>query len=367
MEQQDNNNLKIRGTRILGDSVQIFTNGDHEYRIRKGVWNFEEATLNMEGAKAEIKRAMSAIFNQLAREEELKLDQLKDVTELQATDLEEVLEVLNDLTFSGYLAEKNTKASDNLLAQVLHGADIESLGFTPNTRPILFYSDSTAVIDYIEKLASDAEIPIEVLKIDEINEIANLDLTTRYEAYEVKTLEKKLCKRFDAYSIVVGCLERPRISFLRNLNRILVKLSKSSVLSMIDGPFSSIMTMSPPETGCFECYESRLMARMMERSVYKEYVDQSRDVSASSGSSVALLHGIASSAFMEGILLWKIGRSRLAGRIQSTYVPLLEIQMQDLLRVPYCPACGGASSTDKEMYASTDSIVETFEQRVRLT
>ena len=52
--------------------------------------------------------------------------------------------------------------------------------------------------------------------------------------------------------------------FLRNLNRVLVQTSQVLSLSLLDGPFTTVFTIKPPETGCFECFEQRLLARMEE-------------------------------------------------------------------------------------------------------
>lgn len=226
------------------------------------------------------------------------------------------------------------------------------------------------MIDYANRFAEDTGFDIDILKPEDMDEISNMDLTSRDEAYDVKLHERRFSEKFDSYACVVGCLERPRVSFLRNLNRILLPLSKPSVLSLIDGPFASVMAMKPPETGCFECYEARLMARMQDRTVYKEYVEKVRSISKvpRSAGSAALLHGVASTALLEGVLLQKTNRTRLAGRVQSTFIPLLEIQMQDLLRVPVCPACGfSASAVPEEMYASSNAILDTITSRMVLT
>jgi hypothetical protein len=53
-----------------------------------------------------------------------------------------------------------------------------------------------------------------------------------------------------------------------------------------------------------------------------------------------------------------LGMTRLSGRMISVYQPLLEIQVQDLLRVPHCPACGFISKAQvDEMYTSSKRIL----------
>lgn len=48
-------------------------------------------------------------------------------------------------------------------------------------------------------------------------------------------------------------------------------------------------------------------------------------------------------AVTEGYLHAAVGTSRLSGRVLGIHLPTLEIQAQDLLRMPSCPACGRVS------------------------
>ena len=355
--------------RMLAPAVQIFSNGDNEYRVRRGVWNFEEAVLNIEDASDEIKKAVSIIFEHLGGGQEIDLQRLGELVTLEQEELAQVIDVLESLTADGYLRADGSTA--NIVHQILGDAHrLDDSLISADQRPLLLYSDSEAVVDYARDLVKGTPIEMDVLSLDEMNEIGSLDLTSRYDVYEDKSDQRRFSSRIEPYSCVVGCLERPRVSFLRNMNRMLISLSKSSVLSMVDGSFTFTMTLKPPETGCFECFETRLRARIEDRTVYSQYVDKVRAVSVAprSAGNTTLLHGLASAAMQEGILLQKIGRSRLAGRVQSTYLPLLEIQMQDILRVPYCPACGFGSSRSStaEMYASTSSMADEFKRRVQL-
>ena len=54
-------------------------------------------------------------------------------------------------------------------------------------------------------------------------------------------------------------------------------------------------------------------------------------------------------------MVQKIGKAKLAGRVLNTYVPLMEIQVQPLLRVRFFPACGFvAEACIEEMYSSSN-------------
>lgn len=67
----------------------------------------------------------------------------------------------------------------------------------------------------------------------------------------------------------------------------------------------------------------------------------------------------ATIALQEAFLIEGIHKAKLAGRVLNIFVPMLEIQVQDLLRVPYCSACGHIAKAEyEEMYTSSSKIVE---------
>ena len=356
-------------SRRLTDTTQIFSNGDLEFRIRQGVWNFEEAVLDLAGASSHQQDTMIALFNELQSGKTIYLDQLATYGDLTPEEISEVVAVLNDLTEGGYLSTSNAPKMEILAHEIL-GHELSEEAYanpTDQTQSLLFFSDNSDVIDYAVSLAEKTTLQLSILESDEIQTIANYDLTTRFQAYEAKRDERRLQQRLQPFCGIVGCLERPRVNFLRNLNRALVDISKPLVLSMVDGPFTTIMSLRPPETGCFECYETRLMARMEDRIVYNNFVQSSKNFHSNSANrvSLSLLHGLASQALTEGILIQNAGFSRLAGRVQATYVPLIEVQMQDLLRIPNCPGCGVASHAHMdEMYVSMEKIIQETERRV---
>src|SRR5262245_66184630 len=78
-----------------------------------------------------------------------------------------------------------------------------------------------------------------------------------------------------------------------------------------------------------------------------------------------LMHSLAVQVLFEGLMVSRIGKAKLAGRALNTYVPLMEIQVQPLLRVPFCPACGFvARARMEEMYPSSRKIVDRLVDRI---
>src|SRR5262249_6876375 len=132
-------------------------------------------------------------------------------------------------------------------------------------------------------------------------------------------------------------------------------------MGLIDGPFISALSTFATETGCFECFEQRMLARLEDTLVYHQFVQATTAGGGAAASGPWLspqLHVLTALVISEAFLWSTLGMMRLAGRSVSIYLPLLEIQVQDLLRVPYCPACGFISKAHvNEMYTSSKRLV----------
>jgi thiazole/oxazole-forming peptide maturase SagC family component len=160
----------------------------------------------------------------------------------------------------------------------------------------------------------------------------------------------------------------PDLSLLRNLNRLLIRAEKPLILGLIDGPFIAALSTHATETGCFECFEQRMLARLEDTAVYQQFVQATAGISATGGPWLApQLHMLVSTVISEAYLYSTVGLMRLAGRIVNVYLPLLEIQVQDLLRVPYCPGCGYISRAHmNEMYTSTKRLVTDMMAKIKV-
>jgi thiazole/oxazole-forming peptide maturase SagC family component len=219
-------------------------------------------------------------------------------------------------------------------------------------------------------LAKEISMPLTVMTQEDFKAIEAMDLTTKFDAYGTRKQLDSLREMLEPFSCIVGCLERPHIVFLRNLNRALVQTSQALSLGLLDGPFTTAFTIKPPETGCFECFEQRLLARMEDAPAYQQFVAQTRNLRRFDNKvrATPLMHALASQALFEALMVSRIGKAKLAGRVLNTYVPLTEIQVQPLLRVPFCPACGFvAEARMEEMYTSSKKIVDRVLDRITLT
>jgi thiazole/oxazole-forming peptide maturase SagC family component len=356
-------------TLMLREDVQIYYNGADELRLRKGVWNFEEAILTFEGLSKDHKDTFVKMFNLLQDGRGVDSERLPDEQNLTQLEREQVAQTLDALRAKGYISSGDDADARRFLNQLLDGTAEYETNSAAGERPVLFFADTQSIKDYAVMLAKEIDMPLTVMTQDEFKAIEAMDLTTKFEAYGTRKQLESLREILEPFSCIVGCIERPHIVFLRNVNRVLVQTSQALSLSLLDGPFTTVFTIKPPETGCFECFEQRLLARMVEMPSYQQFVAQTRNLPRFDNKIRAspLMHSLAAQALFEGLMVSKIGKAKLAGRVLNTYVPLLEIQVQPLLRVPFCPACGFvAEARMEEMYTSSKKIIDRVLDRITI-
>lgn len=357
------------GTLILCEGVQIYYNGADELRLRKGVWNFEEAVLTFDGLSAQHKETLVKVFGRLREGSEVDSADLPGAASLTGAEEEQVVETLQALQAQDYVSDSSDSAARRFLSEILGGTTEYAASGAGAAKPALLLADSKSVADYAVMLAQEIDLPLTLMSPDDFKLIEGMDLTTRFDAYATRRDLEDLRQRLEPFNPILVCLERPHIVFLRNLNRVLVETSQVLCLSLLDGPFTTVATLKPPETGCFECFEQRLLVRMEEMAPYQQFVAQTVGLPTSETKVRAspLMHSLAAQVLMEGLLVSKVGKAKLAGRVLNTYVPLMEIQVQPLLRVPFCPACGFvAQGRMEEMYSSSKKLMDRIVDRIAL-
>src|SRR5215813_17256 len=356
----------------LKESVRIFSTNAEEIRFRKGVWNFNEAVLRLSGQDPRSVSFLREIVGQLSRGNTVDFDQSAQAHNINATELDELCEVLENLRHQQFLELAADRSAANTVSALLGGG---LSGFETHAgvaRPVVFFTDSSYARSAAEAIAKEVELPMDMLDDDMLGRLTKVDLTSRVEALELTRQMEDLQRHFAPYSCVIGCLGKPNISMLRNLNWVLVKTEKPLILGLIDGPFATVLSMVPRQSGCFECYEQRLLARLEDTLAYNQYVREMAQApettnSNSAGGYAPALHILAGAVISEAFLYASLSVLRLAGRAISVYLPLLEVQVQDLLRVPYCPGCGFiATAQMKEMYTSSRRLVGDMVARVEV-
>lgn len=351
----------------LRESVRIFRNGE-EIRLRKGIWNYSEAALQLTGQNDTVVRFFDAAYTAFAQGDCVDPNAIAARVGMTAEDLTSCIEWFESLGHQQFLSATELRDVVRTSSALLGGAPsgFEERVGTP--RPVLFLADTEYTGSAAKALSSEVGLPLDFIQADSIREMVLADLTTRTDAVKYVQSLSKFKNLITPYACVVGCLAAPNLRLLRNLNRILIEVEKPLILGLMDGPFMTVLAALPAESGCFECFEQRMLARLEDTLVYHEFVRNTQTDSKVNGRSLApQLHMLLATAISEAFLYSTIGMMRLAGRILNIYLPLLEIQVQDLLRVPYCPACGFISKSQmSDMYTSSKRLLTDMMAKVEI-
>jgi len=364
--------MKMESKYKLKDGVRIYFNGDNEIRFRKGIWNYEEAVLDVNFFDEGIRPAVIEIFNDLSKGKDADLAPYHAKYSLNSDETGTLHDLMRQLLEQNFLSDGADQDLSEIVKSLIGGT--ASLGFGEGKgrtlRPVMAICDTAAMKEYIMMLAEQTGLPVTVMNEEDVNRISQANLTDKLEALPTLASLNEFKMILALYCCVMVSLERPRVKLLRNLNRILLALNIPMTLAMLDGPFLSVMTIKGYETGCFECFENRVMARLEDMSAYKNFVEKEGGMISVTDKTFTtpILQSIASSAFFDALLISTINKAKLAGRVLNIYLPLLEIQTQDLLRTPFCSACGHiAKAQYDEMYTSSKKIVDNMVQKISIT
>ncbi len=359
----------VRGYRLV-DGVRVFRGGAGEIRFRRGVWNFTEAVLNFAGQPEAVADFFAVVADALVTDGAVDPDAVARASATEPRALEAYLDVLENLVQRQFLRRAEDDAGAGLVSALFGGSASSYAEASGQARPVAFFADTDYAATAARTIGVEAGLPMDILGQELFDDLAAADLTTRTEAVEHSRDLHRLRRRLDGYFAVVGCIAQPNLTVLRNLNRVLVAAEKPLILGLVDGPFVTILSTFARESGCFECYEQRMMARLEDTVAYRDFVRRTAHASGppDAGALAPSMHLLTAAVMAEGILYSRLGMLRLAGRALSVYLPLLEIQAQDILRVPYCPACGYiATAQMDEMYRSSNRLVSEMLSGITLT
>jgi thiazole/oxazole-forming peptide maturase SagC family component len=342
----------------LADGVRLHRTGD-EIRFRKGVWSHNEATLRLIDQPVPVAAFLSAACEALARGGEADLASIGRELDAAAEELSQYQAVFESLKHQQFVRDATQKSAAQMVAALLGGSISGFEAQIASPRPALFFTDSDYARASASALAGEIGLPLDVLDADVVRALATADLTSRTDAVDYIEAASRYEKIIQPYTCVLGCMASPNLSILRNLNRLLIRVEKPLILGLIDGPFATALSTLATDTGCFECFEQRMLARLEDLAAYHDFVNATAGAVPVSGAwAVPQLHALVSVVVSEAFLFSTVGMMRLAGRVVNVYLPLLEIQTQDLLRVPYCPACGHVARAQmNELYTSTRRLV----------
>jgi thiazole/oxazole-forming peptide maturase SagC family component len=226
-------------------------------------------------------------------------------------------------------------------------------------RPVVFLTDCEATWEQAERFAGSLRMSLHRLPEEHLRALGGADLTARTNGYRTELALDDLRAPFKDAAAVVTCWQRPDLPLLRNLNRVLDGQDKPWVNALIDGPFLTVASFQAPHTGCFECFELRSLARLEDHVVYHDFAKVRAGRREARDTDAPMMAWLTVLAVTEGYLCAAVGSARLSGRVLGIHLPTLEIQVQDLLRMPGCPGCGRvARQRASEIHFNSRAVID---------
>ncbi|MGV9268189.1 hypothetical protein ACWDRR_26390 [Kitasatospora sp. NPDC003701] len=321
----------------LAPSVRLLAVEPNVVRLRWGIWNFQEVTIDLRAESPAVRTAMTDFLQALA-EGRTAQEPFSANTDLSPVERANLRLVLDELRQAGFLAFDRPSERGTDMARVLLG-NLDVYGTAEGGEAsVAFAADSPTAAAYVSGQASVLGTTIELLPAEFLQELQSADLTSGMGGLTAADTLKRLTLLVERHDSLVMCISRASILTLRNLNRLACHLEKPVVVGLIDGPFATVVGAESPRTGCLECFEQRSLARLEDHVGYHAFVGAGGPTGAGGATGIEAM--LCAFLVNEAVLLRSLGTSRFLGRALSIYLPTYEMQAQDVLRIGTCPACG---------------------------
>lgn len=344
----------------LDEDLRILYNNSNEIRLRLGMWNYNEAILDISSFSDEFKESIKISFSKMKSDKGLEVLEIENYN-IKEEEKENLKQLLSELEQAGMIYDKKhldiKEKINNVLLGNLTEAFIEE---DRKDRRVLFVTDCDYSMETAKNICKEMQVELEFKGNDFISKVAKMDAVTNLDALTTEKSIQGISEEIKDYDAIAISLKHINMAFLRNINRAAIELKKPVTLGMIDGPFITVLSIKPPVTGCLECFENRILARLEDHVLYQKYVQNDFTSKGKINPSKILLSNMVTNLVLsEAVLLKNLGATKFEGRVLSVFIPTLEVQVQDLLRVPYCPACGSvAKAKFEEMNVKSRVIVD---------
>ncbi|NGO07010.1 TOMM precursor leader peptide-binding protein [Streptomyces sp. HC44] len=135
-----------------------------------------------------------------------------------------------------------------------------------------------------------------------------------------------------------------------------------------DGPFATVGPLVVPgRTACWECYETRVWMNLRESASYQRYkaaLAQGAVAPPDCSLQPVLAQLLTAHTAPEVLSFATTGTAVTASQVLALYLPTMEFAVNEVLRVPGCPACAPAPERDdRELYFDLRALREPQEER----
>ncbi len=170
------------------------------------------------------------------------------------------------------------------------------------------------------------------------------------------------------HDLLVAAFERPHLRLLHLINRVCLQLEKPWLLAQIDGSFGIAGPLfSPPDTACYNCFRTLLDTTVPSKDMaerYRRHLANGRDPSFFPGLP-AHCDLVAGYTTLGAVHFLARRTSFLLGRALMLDFGVMGLDLEDVLRLPRCPACSRSAPALEPPFAAR--IVETGSTAVTTT
>jgi bacteriocin biosynthesis cyclodehydratase domain-containing protein len=321
--------------------VRTLSSGPESIRLRIGIWNYRDVDVDLSAEPTALRDAVRALFAHLGSGAQIDVMSLPAAASLSPIQRGNLIALLNDLELAGYLVPSTPEGQAQDIVDSMLGHSVGLSAAVP-PRAVAVLSDCEEAGDDALRILERCGITAERLDRALVERIRSFDHSSGIDTIGATREADQIVPELRRFGSVAAVLANPDPALLRNLGRLLMRSDTSFVVGMKDGPFVSVVGIETPATGCFECFELRSLARLEDHVMYHQFKERGDCAPATVGDAIALSHIVPLVAAEVALKAWT-GSNRVMGRVVNTYLATLEIQVQDLLRMPGCPACGVVS------------------------
>lgn len=318
----------------------IIAHGPDTVELRHGVWNPASFTLTDEKGSGRLARIVLALDGthsaaEIAREEAVP-----------RSDVEGVLDHLRQLD----VLEQDGPVSslDYYLDGMVPPLKPDQ---APSPRPVLLLGDEEIVAETRRHLVvSLPDTPIWTPDDDDpgVRALRQPDRTWLLDGLERATMLERFAGWRDHLVVHASRVIDPTET--RTLNRVSMELGLPWLHTAFDGPFVLVGPLFVPKrTSCYACLETRVLMNLREAASYQRYkaaLAKGRVRLGHPPLEPALVGLLAANAALEVINFVLTGTGFTVGKVLATYLPTMEISVNEVLRVPGCEACGPVPERD---------------------
>jgi thiazole/oxazole-forming peptide maturase SagC family component len=305
------------------------------------------------------------------------IQELKKEYEMKDADISELQDLFSRLQQDGFIYDRNFLDKAIGGSFLLMGfSDTQASSFrlndsnSPGNRPkvaVLTTMPKFSEKNLLQLSQYEKWLDITTIDLGSMPDLFQYDSTERTNATELLQFIDRY-KNLVNYESILVILAYPNPTLLRNLNRLFIHYRIPWILATLDGPFIMLTSFVPYESACFECLELRITSQIRSMEEYKSYISllTQKDSSFKDIEFTPVLQIPVSIAMSELILLSSFKANHFVGRLLSIYLPFFEIQMQDVLRLPICPACGHTGkATMDELYFDFRKVLSDITDKLK--